>query len=119
MDDIIAITDSRNQELVTLKYELSNHKHQSVSYIKYIKRELKFIPFVPILLVSLYGAALIASGSILFRVICLSIMLYFVTYLAKATISSNNLVIEKTNIDQLLTELEELKISLKPKSTEP
>ena len=87
-------------------------------YANYVKRELRLIPLVPIILVVLYGAALIACGSILFRMICLGLMLLFVTYLAKATISSNNLAIDRPDLEETINELEELSQIIENKRTE-
>lgn len=108
IDDINSDTEPVGVELKRLEQELSEQSTQAASYAAYVKRELKIIPLIPILLVFLYGAALIACDSVLFRAICLSLMLFLVSYLAKATISSNNLAIEKPILEEMIIELQDL-----------
>jgi intracellular septation protein A len=69
-------------------------------YIQYIVAEIKIIPIIPLLLVVLYGAALIASEAQWFSITCLSLMLLLVSYLAQATITSNNLAIDTSDLDE-------------------
>jgi len=45
-------------------------------------------------------------------------MLLFVTYLAKATISSNNLAIDRPDLEETINELEELSQIIENKRTE-
>lgn len=108
MDEIIASTNTENNEFKKLERELSEQNNLAASYANYVKRELRIVPLIPILLVFLYGSALIACDSVLFRSICLGLMLFLVAYLAKATISANNLAIEKFNLDKMIIELQEL-----------
>ena len=86
-------------------------------YVGYVKRELQFIPVVPILLVFLYGSALIACESSVFRLICLGLMLLLVSYIAKATISSNNLAIERPELEQMNNELNDILTMLRNDKT--
>lgn len=80
----------------------------SKSYVGYVKRELIIVPIIPVLLVVLYGFALISSSSLVFRAICLSLMLWLVAYLAKATISTYALQLEKVEMESVVRELQEL-----------
>jgi hypothetical protein len=112
LDEIITLTNDSDIKFKKIKGELIERKKLSSSYSLYVKRELRIIPIIPILLVSFYGAALLACDSVLFRSICLGLMLFFVSYLAKATVSSNNLAIEKPDTEELLSELRDLKESI-------
>ncbi|WP_124329213.1 hypothetical protein [Desulfonema ishimotonii] len=76
--------------------------------MEYIITEIKYIPVIPMILMVLYGAALIACGSFIFTLICLTLMLILVIYLALATISSNNLLLETDNVDEIIGELQEI-----------
>ena len=113
IDDILVNSESQDVEIKNIVNDLADQNNLAGSYANYIKRELRIIPVVPIILVVLYGAALIACDSILFRSICLGLMLLFVTFLAKATISSNNLAIERPDLEQTIRELEELLLMIK------
>jgi hypothetical protein len=116
IDDILVHSESQDPEIKKIINDLALQNNLAGSYASYVKRELRVIPVVPIILVVLYGAALIACDSILFRAICLGLMLLFVTYLTKATISSNNLAIERPDLEQTINELEELLLIIKKNS---
>lgn len=96
-----------------IENELAAHNNLAASYGDYVKRELRLIPIISVLLVVMYGTALIACNSVLLRSISLGFMLFLVSYLAKATISSNNLAIEKTDLDEMLHELSGLLDNIK------
>lgn len=120
IDEILINAKSKKYELKEIENELAKHNNLAASYGDYVKRELRLIPIIPVLLVVLYGAALIACNSVLFRSISLGFMLFLVSYLAKATISSNNLAIVKTDLDVMLHELGALLDNIKEvNSTEP
>ena len=117
LEDIL-VRSEFHSEMKAIVSDLSEQNNLAKYYANYVKRELRIIPLVPIILVVLYGAALIACGSILFRMICLGLMLLFVTYLAKATISSNNLAIERPDLEETISELERLSQMIEKKHTE-
>ena len=117
LDDILVRSESQDDEIKTIVNELAKQNNLAKSYANYVKIELRIIPLVPIILVVLYGAALVACESILFRMICLGLMLLLVTYLAKATISSNNLAIERPDLEETISELEELSQLIGKKTT--
>jgi hypothetical protein len=116
--DILLQSGSRNRELKVILGDIEKQSRLAKVYSTYIKRELRIIPLVPIILVILYGSALIATASTVFRMICLGLMLFLVTYLAKATISSNNLAIEKPNLEETIAELEDLSRTIEAKHAE-
>lgn len=86
--------------------------NQTAEYMDYVKTEIKIIPVVPLLLVVLYGAALIGNNSQIFSLTCLGVMLLLVSYLSQATITSNNLAIDTSELDDTIIVLEELLTSL-------
>lgn len=118
LEDILVSSESHDAEVKAIVSDLSEQNNLANYYANYVKRELRIIPLVPIILVVLYGAALIAYGSILFQMICLGLMLLFVTYLAKATISSNNLAIGRPDLEETISELERLSQMIQKKHTE-
>ena len=88
--------------------QLASQNNTASLYMEYVIKEIKIIPVLPLLLVVLYGAALIASESLYFSLTCLSLMLFIVSYLAQATITSNNLAIDTTDLDETIVEFEEV-----------
>ena len=118
LDDILVYSRSKDGNFKDIIDDMAEQYKMAEFYATYIKRELKIVPLVPIVLIILYGAALIACGSIMFRMICLGLMLLFVTYLVKATISSNSLAMERPDLEGTINDLEELLKIIKKKSTE-
>lgn len=109
------ITLKKNESLPEEDYfsnQLIQLNNQAYKYMLYIKKEIRIIPAIPLLLVVLYGAALIGCSSMLFSLTCLSIMLLLVSYLSQATITSNNLAIDTSDLDETIIVLDELLISL-------
>ncbi|MEW6110301.1 MAG: hypothetical protein AB1632_14210 [Nitrospirota bacterium] len=107
--DSISLNDN---ELPAAARDITNslleQNNRANFYMQYIISEIKIIPIIPLLLVVLYGAALIASEAQWFSLTCLAIMLLLVSYLAQATITSNNLAIDTTDLDETIQELEEV-----------
>jgi len=118
LDDILVYSGSQDSNFKDIIDDMAEQNKLAKFYATYVKRELRIIPLVPIVLVVLYGAALIACGSVVFRMICLGLMLLFVTYLVKATISSNSLAMERPDLEETINDLEELFQIIKKKSTE-
>ncbi|RJQ24374.1 hypothetical protein C4565_09915 [Candidatus Parcubacteria bacterium] len=118
LDEIIENTNNSDTMLAGIRNDLIEQNKLSSKYSNYVKRELRIIPVIPILLVSCYGAALLASDSIIFRSLCLGLMLFMVSYLAKAALSSNKIAIEKPDIEQLISELTDLKKDILKDGTE-
>src|SRR6266567_3431532 len=61
------------------------------NYSKYIRLELALVPIVPIILIFLYGCALLSDRSLILREICLFLMIHLVAYLAVAAVTSTRL----------------------------
>ena len=118
LEEVLQYSDLQDSQVANLIESLREQSRLANFYASYVKRELRIIPLIPIILVVLYGSALIAAGSVVFRIICMSLMLLFVTYLAKATVSFGNLVIEKPDLDETINELQELVRILNTKGTE-
>ena len=78
LDEIIKNTSDNDTMLVGIRTDLIEQNKLASKYSNYVKRELRIIPVIPILLVSCYGAALLACDSIIFRSICLGLMLFMV-----------------------------------------
>lgn len=81
---------------------------QAHRYSKYIRRELALVPIVPIILIFLYGCALLSDRSLLLREICLFLMILLVSYLAIAAITSTRLACAYPDLEKTISELEEL-----------
>lgn len=108
IDSITIQHSSNNIETNNLSQQLLTLNNQASSYMHYIVTEIKAIPIIPLFLVVLYGAAIIASEAQWLSLICLGLMLFLVSYLAQATITSNNLAIDTSDLDETISELEAL-----------
>lgn len=75
-------------------------------YSKYIRRELALVPIVPIILIFLYGCALLSDRSLLLREICLFLMIHLVAYLAIAAVTSTRLACAFPDLEKTILELE-------------
>lgn len=91
---------------VLLSFSVLNN--QAGDYIGYVLSEIKCIPVMPLILIILYGASLIAGGEVLVSLLCLVLMLIIVAYLSIATITSHNLSIDTSHLDETIQELEDL-----------
>lgn len=85
---------------------------QANRYSKYIRRELTLVPTVPIILIFLYGCALLSDRSLLLREICLFLMIHLVAYLAIAAVTSTRLACAYPDLEKTIVELEELRREL-------
>lgn len=108
IDDITTNYSSKHFAIKQISDDLSRRNNQAFLYTNYIVNEIKCMPIIPFVLVVLYGAALTASGNLLVSVTCLVLMLTLVAYLALATITSNNLFIDTSDLDETIKELEGL-----------
>lgn len=108
LDDITINYSSKNFLIKQISDDLSRRNNQAFLYVNYIVMEIKSMPIIPFVLVVLYGAALVASGNLLISLTCLVLMLALVAYLALATITSNNLIIDTSDLDETIEELEGL-----------
>jgi len=95
--------------------QLVEKKGMVSQYINYVITEIKIVPVIPLLLVIFYGAALIATECLYFSLVCLALMLLLVAYLSLATITSNNLAIDTTEIDETIQDFEEVLTSMNKK----
>lgn len=86
---------------------------QAHRYSKYILRELTLVPIVPIILIFLYGCALLSDRSLLLREICLFLMIHLVAYLAIAAVTSTRLACAYPDLEKTIADLEELRRELK------
>lgn len=108
IDEVTINYAAKDIETKEISEDLSRLNNQAEVYMNYIVTEIKCIPVIPLLLVVLYGAALIASGALWVSLSCLILMLILVTYLSLATITSNNLSIDTSHIDETIQDLKEL-----------
>ncbi len=83
-------------------------------YSKYIRRELALVPIVPIILIFLYGCALLSERSLLLREICIFLMIHLVSYLAIAAVTSTSLACAYPDLEKMIAELETLRSELEP-----
>lgn len=82
-------------------------------YSKYIQRELALVPMVPIILIFLYGCALLSDNSLILREVCLFLMIHLVAYLAIAAVTSTRLACAYPDLAKTISELEEVGRELK------
>jgi hypothetical protein len=115
IDEITLHQENQPAHVNEILEKLANQNNTACLYMKYVITEIKIIPVIPLLLVVLYGAALIASESQYFSLTCLSLMLFLVSYLAQATITSNNLAIDTTDVDEIIHEFQEVSTLLNEK----
>lgn len=87
-------------------------KHQAAKYSKYVRRELSLVPMVPLVLILLYGCALLSEKSVQFRAGCLFWMIFCVAYLAIAALSSTRLASAQPDLSETVATLEELRYEL-------
>lgn len=95
--------------------DLTSQEIQAQRYSKYIRHELTLIPIVPIILIFLYGCALLADNSLVFREVCLFLMMHLVAYLALAAVTSTSLACAFPDLEKTITDLEELRRELEIK----
>jgi hypothetical protein len=118
---------SKISEITLISNEIENKEKSYVDkfseyyntvccYICYVKFEIKLVPFIPLILVILYGAALIGDASHKFSLSCLCIMIFLVSYLSQATITSNNIAIDQSDLDDVVFELDKVIALLKLQS---
>ena len=108
IDNISLNENDLQADVRAIKISLLEQNKRANLYMHYIIAEIKIIPIIPIFMIVLYGAALIASEAQWFSISCLCIMLLLVSYLAQATITSNNLAIDTTDLDKTIKDLEEV-----------
>ena len=113
INEIISHPSDGSIQTTGISNKLEKQNNLTKKYMEYVVNEIKIIPVIPLLLVVFYGAALIASEAQWFSLTCLAIMIFFVSYLAQATITSNNLAIDTTDLDKTISELEEIVVILK------
>ncbi len=110
IDDITISCSNLEQDESDIIKKLAEKNNIAFTYMNYVVFEIRSIPVIPLLLVVLYGAAIIASESSTVSITCLILMLFLVSYLAQATITSNNLAIDRSELDSMIKELKDLSI---------
>ncbi len=110
------------QKAITSKYkeddhikDLSSQKAQAENYECYVRRELAIIPFIPVVLVFLYGCALLSENLLPLRVTCLFLMILCLTYLSITAITSNRIACAYPHLEDTLSELEKLRSEIERK----
>lgn len=81
-------------------------------YSNYVRRELVLVPIVPILLIFLYGCALLSDKCLIFREGCLFLMIQLVAYLAIAAVTSTRIACAYPDLEKTIAELEVLRREL-------
>lgn len=109
LETIKGNSNEKDTNVLELLAKLADQIKLTKKYESYIKTELKIVPMIPIVLVVLYGAALIADESQLISMTCLGLMLLSVTYLAKATISSTSIPISISELEETINLLLDLR----------
>ncbi len=102
LDNIISQIDEKQSEITDILKQIRALKKQTNLYSTYLKNEIKIVPLIPLMLLFLYAAALLANNNLIIRYSCLASMLFLVIYLTKATVTSNHLLTETTEIDETI-----------------
>jgi len=105
---IIEVASKQGRAEDTHIKNLVAQETQTQLYSRYVQRELTLIPIVPLVLIYLYGCALLSEKSLLFREMCLFLMVYLVAYLAIAAITSTRLACAHPDLEKTIAELEDL-----------
>lgn len=92
-------------------------KKASEKYLTYIKREIFIVSIAPVLMVFLYGIALICEKAMVIRGVCLCLMLNILVYLTRASITSNRIATEHPEQRKAIQELEEILGDLRKSET--
>jgi fumarate reductase subunit C len=92
--------------------DFTSQETQAHRYSNYIRRELTVVPIVPIILIFLYGCALLSDRSLILREICLFLMIHLVAYLAIAAVTSTRLACAYPYLEKTIAELETLRSEL-------
>jgi len=108
MLDIIKLATHSGKNYNKYVRALSVQQHQTEKYSKYVRRELNLVPVVPLILILLYGCALLSERSLQLRVGSLFSMIFCVAYLAIAALSSTRLASAQPDLFETVAELEEL-----------
>ena len=95
--------------------DLVSQENQAQRYSKYIRHELTLVPIVPIILIFLYGCALLSDNSLVFREGFLFLMIHLVAYLALAAVTSTRLACAFPDLEKTIADLEELRRELETK----
>lgn len=92
--------------------DLADQESQAKRYSQYLRSELILVPIVPIILIFLYGCALLSDNSLIFREVCLFFMIHLVAYLAIAAVTSTRLACAYPDLEKAIADLEELRREL-------
>ncbi|MEN6624303.1 MAG: hypothetical protein ABFD50_22500, partial [Smithella sp.] len=95
--DIMVKSDKTDEHLA----EFVEQKREVDRYSKYVKNELFIVPYVPVVLILLYGCAILAQNSITARVFFLYGMLVCVIYLSIAAVTSGKIMFSYTELKKL------------------
>lgn len=87
-------------------------QRQAAKYSKYVRQELSLVPVIPLALIFLYGCALLSENSVQLRAGSLFSMIFCVSYLAIAALSSTRLASAQPDLTETVAELEELRHEL-------
>jgi hypothetical protein len=91
---------------------LEIQKAQAHRYSNYVRLELSLVPIVPILLIFLYGCTVLSERSLILRESCLFLMIFCVSYLAIAAISSTRLACAHPDLEEAINDLNKLRQDL-------
>jgi hypothetical protein len=112
LSEIITLSLQQQKEGNPHVVQLREQEKLARGYSQYVVRELNLVPLVPLILIFLYGCALLSEGSFIFRATCLFFMIHLVSYLAIAAVSSNKLACSEPDLQEAITELENLRQDL-------
>lgn len=104
--EIIEKASKQGHDQNTHIKDFISQETQAHRYSNYIRSELTLVPIVPIVLIFLYGCALLAEKSLVLREICLFLMILLVAYLAIAAVTSTRLACAYPDLEKTIVDLE-------------
>ncbi|MBW2252285.1 MAG: hypothetical protein JRF60_17085 [Deltaproteobacteria bacterium] len=117
LDKIIQALNTPNSDIKEILVKMKKQREQAGLYTNYLRKELKIIPIIPVILLFLYGASLLSCDNLFFRYLCLIIMFCSVIYLTRATITSNNIILEISELDEVIILYENILIDIESPKT--
>lgn len=112
LGEIIELSNSigkdKNNEVAMFKHQ----KEHADEYGRYVRRELNIVPIVPMLVIFLYGCAMVSEKLLWLRLLFLYGMIHSVSYLMLVALTSSRIACSYPNLDDTIKELETLREDL-------
>lgn len=109
LNTIVELASTKCQDKKELTENMALQEKVANEYTHYIKLELSIVPVVPLILIFLYGCAVLSETSYILRMSCLFIMVQQVAYLAIAAVTSTRLACAYPDLEKTISELDDLR----------